>query len=409
MNYDIVLIETEQRELLYPFSIMHLSWEMRVGALRLFEKFRYLRPNSNLYFCSNDMLILQSFLERFEFDNLIEKNRHKLLLYGNIVPSIEMLNEIESIIKQNDNSPIRFNITNQTIGYFVAKEYGNNDLHKLHNNKTITTKELSVKLRKIEYLWEALDFVADEIESDANYRTNHFGRIKQEDYIGVYCIADNNILVAKGVDISPGVVLDARKGKILLDDNCKIMPNSTIIGPCYIGKNTIIKVGGKIYENCSFGEYCKVGGELEATIIQSYSNKQHEGFLGHSYISEWVNLGADTNNSDLKNTYSNIVMRLPGKRIPTGKMFIGLMAGDHIKSAINSQFTTGTTAGIFCNLFDSGFFPNQISSFTWGGSSNSKRHKLDDAIATAKIVKARRNKELLPVEIELIKREDKSL
>ncbi len=405
MKYDIILIETEQSDLLYPFSIMHPSWEMRCGALRIFEKYSLLRPDCNLNFFSADELILNSFLQRFELSNSEANSASKLLLYGNIVPSNSLLEQIEIAIQNHRNSELHFRIDEQTIGYYFPNNFDFAALPRMLSNAAFMTIDLTDKLCKINYLWEALDYIAEEIEADAALLNMQFNQIQQNNFIGIHCLASDNILVADGVDIAPGVVLDARKGKIVLDENCKIMPNATIIGPCYIGKNSTIKIGAKIYENCSFGEYCKVGGELEATIIQSYSNKQHEGFLGHSFISEWVNLGADTNNSDLKNTYSNIIMRLPGKRIPSGKMFVGLMAGDHTKSAINSQFTTGTTAGIFCNLFDSGFFPNQIPSFTWGGSANSKKHNFDDAIATAKIVKARRNKDLLPSEISIIQRE----
>jgi UDP-N-acetylglucosamine diphosphorylase/glucosamine-1-phosphate N-acetyltransferase len=183
------------------------------------------------------------------------------------------------------------------------------------------------------------------------------------------------------------------------------MSNTVIYGPCYIGKNSTIKPGAKIYPNTSIGEWCKVGGEVENSIFQAYSNKQHEGFLGHSFISEWVNLGADTNNSDLKNTYSNISMQLPHKLVNTNRIFLGLICGDHTKSGINSMFTTGTVSGLCGILVKEWFLPNYIKSYTWGGKTNSPIYKFEKAIETAKIVMLRRNKELCEEEIELLKLE----
>jgi UDP-N-acetylglucosamine diphosphorylase/glucosamine-1-phosphate N-acetyltransferase len=185
------------------------------------------------------------------------------------------------------------------------------------------------------------------------------------------------------------------------------MPQSTIYGSCYIGCNTTIKVGAKIFSKTSIGPWCKVGGENENAIIQSYSNKQHDGYLGHSYLCEWVNIGAGSNTSDLKNTYGNIKVQLREKEINTERMFMGLLCGDHTKSAINTAFTTGTTAGICGILVADGFLPNVIPSFAWRGTKGCSQYKIDKALETAQIVMQRRNKKLLPEEIELIEQEYK--
>ncbi|MFA7626651.1 MAG: hypothetical protein WCZ17_06340, partial [Candidatus Kapaibacterium sp.] len=215
----------------------------------------------------------------------------------------------------------------------------------------------------------------------------------------------NDIRIGNNVKISPSVVIDASEGKVLIDDDVKIMPQATILGPCFIGKGTTVKIGAKIYGETSIGPMCKVGGEIENTIIHAFSNKQHEGFLGHSYIGEWVNLGADTNNSDLKNTYGEINMILPHKEVKSGRIFLGLMCGDHTKSGINTMFTTGTVAGTCAILVKEWFLPNFIKSFSWGGKSNSPAFRFHKAIETAKIVMQRRGKVLTEEEIELLRLE----
>lgn len=176
----------------------------------------------------------------------------------------------------------------------------------------------------------------------------------------------------------------------MIGNNVTVMPNAVIEGPCYIGDHSVIKAGAKIYESTSIGPVCKVGGEVEASIIHGYSNKQHDGFLGHSYIGEWCNLGADTNTSDLKNNYSSVKMNVNGKEVDTGSLFVGLMMGDHSKSGINTMFNTGTTVGVSSNIFGAGFPPKTIPSFAWVDGQDVQGYRLDKAIEVAKIVMARR-------------------
>ena len=145
-----------------------------------------------------------------------------------------------------------------------------------------------------------------------------------------------------------------KKARIYISKNAMIMPNAVIGGPAFVGENSVIKISAKIYENTTIGETCKVGGEVEESIIHAYSNKQHEGFIGHSYVGEWVNIGADSNNSDLKNDYGNVKVYNDGALVDTGSQFVGLIMGDHSKCGINSMFNTGTVVDVFCNLFGAG-------------------------------------------------------
>ncbi|MGA2297736.1 MAG: glucose-1-phosphate thymidylyltransferase, partial [FCB group bacterium] len=258
-------------------------------------------------------------------------------------------------------------------------------------------------VKVINYLWDAIELNDKEIINDFSYFNS--GVKKDDKFENVSFINKKDIYLGNDCKLAPNVVIDASDGPVIIDNNVKIMPNSSIFGPCYIGKNSIIRTGAKIYGKTTIGEVCKIGGEVENSIVHAYSNKQHDGYLGHSYISEWVNIGADTNTSDLKNTYGEIKVNLEGREINTHRIFLGLLCGDHSKAGINTMFTTGTVAGIAGILVNEWFLPNTISSFSWGGGKNSSVYKASKAIDIAKIVMARRNKTLLPEEEILIQRE----
>jgi len=154
----------------------------------------------------------------------------------------------------------------------------------------------------------------------------------------------------------------------------------------------------------SVGKECKIGGEVEDSIVLPYSNKQHAGFIGHSYLGSWVNLGADTNCSDLKNNYSTIKVQLNGKAVDTETQFLGVMMGDHSKTAINTMFNTGTLVGFSCNVFGAGFPDKYIPSFSWGGSDGLSTYTLDKSISTAKVVMSRRDEKFLPANENLFEK-----
>jgi len=150
---------------------------------------------------------------------------------------------------------------------------------------------------------------------------------------------------------------------------------------------------------------CKVGGEVEASIIHAYSNKQHEGFIGHSYLGTWVNIGADTNNSDLKNDYGNVKVYIDGELIDSGSMFVGLTMGDHSKSGINLMFNTGTVVGVSCNIYGAGLPPKFIPSFSWGGAEDGfVTYRIDKAIEVAKRVMARRKVQFTEIDEKLFRK-----
>ena len=240
----------------------------------------------------------------------------------------------------------------------------------------------------INYPWNLVANNGNEIISDFNLLTseNKGLKIRGKVYPGVHLLNEANIFIDEGAKIKPGVVLDAESGPIYIGKEAKIFPNAVIEGPAFIGNKTAIKIGAKIYENTSIGEVCKVGGEVEESIIHSYSNKQHDGFLGHAYLGMWVNLGADTNNSDLKNNYGSVKVIINGQQVDSGSMFVGLTMGDHSKSAINTMFNTGTVVGVSSNVFGSGFPPKYVPSFSWGGSDNLSTYNIDKALKILVIV-----------------------
>ncbi|MCU0413800.1 MAG: GlmU family protein [Ignavibacteriaceae bacterium] len=256
--------------------------------------------------------------------------------------------------------------------------------------KNLPTDEVEINFAS--YLWDLVYQNGKEIQNDFKSYTKSKSSAKKN-YPGVNFVNKKNIFVGKDVEIKPGVVLDASTGPIFIEKNVTIFPNAVIQGPCFIGESSKIKSCATIYPNVSIGKVCKIGGEVEDTIIHPYSNKQHSGFLGHSYLGSWINLGADTNNSDLQNNYGSITVQVNGKRINSGKQFVGLMMGDHSKTAINTMFNTGTVVGFSSNVFGAGFPPKYFPSFGWGGNESMLEYKLAKAVETAKVVFARRNRE----------------
>lgn len=186
--------------------------------------------------------------------------------------------------------------------------------------------------------------------------------------------------------------LNASEGPIYIGAEAEVMEGAHIRGSFALGIHSVVKMGAKIYGATTIGPHCKVGGELANVNFQGYSNKAHDGFLGNSVIGSWCNLGADTNCSNLKNTYDEVrVWSVPDNTfVRTGQQFCGLLMGDHSKTGINTMLNTGTVIGAFCNIFGGGFPRTWIPPFSWGGSAGFKPHDITTALETAKRVMARR-------------------
>ena len=195
-------------------------------------------------------------------------------------------------------------------------------------------------------------------------------------------------------------ILNATSGPIYLAKNAEIMEGCIVRGGLALGESSALKMGAKVYGATTLGPHCKVGGEVNNSVIIGYSNKGHDGFLGNSALGEWCNLGADTNNSNLKNNYDEVKAwsYVDGRFAKTGQQFCGLIMGDHSKSGINTMFNTGTVVGVSANVYGAGFPRNFIASFTWGGPQGTMEYRIDKALDTADRMMKRRGLEVNEVE-----------
>ena len=238
--------------------------------------------------------------------------------------------------------------------------------------KVTEYKEKDVKV--IEYSWDTMRFLEGELKKELHFLCK-----------------DSNTLTHPKAKVAPIVILDDSQGKIYVSEHAVIEPFSYIKGPCFIGKNALVKSGSKIYGPVSIGEGSRVSGEISGCIFHARVNKQHDGFVGNSYFSEFVNLGADTVTSNLKNNYSKVRAKLFKKEYETDLQFLGSIIGDHTKIGINTMLNTGTVIGAFANIAGGGFPDKFIDSFSWYiiGKKPAK-YKIPDALKTCEIVLSRR-------------------
>jgi UDP-N-acetylglucosamine diphosphorylase/glucosamine-1-phosphate N-acetyltransferase len=213
---------------------------------------------------------------------------------------------------------------------------------------------------------------------------------------GAHLIKPEAIHVARGSRVMAGAVLNAEGGPVVVRENATVEPLAYVEGPAAIGEGAIVRAGAKIRSGTSIGPVCRVGGEVAETVFQGYANKQHDGFLGHSFVGEWVNLGANTNTSDLKNTYTPVrTFRsardfLEKKGEDTGQLMLGIQVGDFTKTGISTSFTTGALVGIGCNLYGTEIMPAYVPSFVWGTPGSFQEHRIDPMVATAERAMERR-------------------
>jgi len=292
-------------------------------------------------------------------------------------------------------------------GRLVTAQLSGSNLRKVNSSGELDPSEwkadqLDLQANLIAYPWDLVNHNANEICRDFAFLGNG-GAIKGDVSPNAVLINEEQIHVGSGAKMKAGAILDAENGPIAIGRNVTVMQNAVIEGPCSIGHGSTIKIGAKIYEGTSIGEVCKVGGEVEVSIIHSYSNKQHDGFLGHAYLGQWVNLGADTNNSDLKNNYGSVKVYIDGAWIDSGHQFVGVFMGDHAKSGINTMFNTGTVVGTMSNIFGADFPPKFLPSFVWGGATDLTEHELEKALATARNVMARRDVKMSSAYEQLIR------
>lgn len=405
----IVIFEDRGYENLLPLTHTRAVFELRCGIMLLYEKLIHLYPGMDhkkdfYYFCRNylkDVLVERGFLNINRIPSQPENSDEKILFIngrGLIENPIEIEGAEEAGVYEEDIIYVR---TDRQKAQKMTPELFL-DERAIDKLKELGFKTVTFKAPLVGYSWEIIHHNTEQIIRDFRL-LGLSGGIEGRVYEGAYLLNQGEIFIGKGSYVKPGCVLDAEEGPIYIGENVKIMPNSAIQGPAFVGDGSSIKMGAKIYEGTSIGEVCKVGGEVEETIIHSYSNKQHDGFLGHAYLGMWCNLGAGTSNSDLKNNYGNVKVYVKGKPVDTGSIFVGLTMGDHSKSGINTMFNTGTVAGVMANIFGEGFPPKYIPSFAWGGHGGFQTYKLDRALEVARRVMARRNIELTQAQEKLLK------
>jgi UDP-N-acetylglucosamine diphosphorylase/glucosamine-1-phosphate N-acetyltransferase len=247
----------------------------------------------------------------------------------------------------------------------------------------------------VEYPWQLVH------ENDAELVRQLQGaapKILGRVYPGAHLVNKSAIHLGGESLVKPGAVLDAESGPIHVGENVTVKPNATITGPCYIGNGCVIQPGASIRGGTSIGPMCRVGGEIVSTILHGHSNKQHDGFLGCAYVGEWVNLGADTVNSNLKNTYGPVSVPINGRSVDTGLTFVGAFIGDHAKTGIRVALPTGCVIGFAANVVVSGYAPKFVPSFGWLTDQGLEANDPPRALAVARKVLARRKRSLSEAE-----------
>lgn len=383
MNY-ILFDESIVRTNLLPLTFMRPVADIRVGILTIREKWEKQLKTKTSSLTENYLT------PKFP---IIRENEN-VLINGSVCPNEEVISAIKNLKK---NQIILFNDT------IIALHVMEGELDKIGESSSEGIEEikLSDPPLKINHTWEIFSKNDIAIREDFTLLTK--GRKSQKLSGTNRVFGENEIFVEKGAKVECAI-LNATTGPIYIGKDAEIMEGATIRGPFALCDGAQVKMAAKIYGPTTIGPYCRVGGEINNSVLFGFSNKAHDGFMGHSVIAEWCNLGADTNTSNLKNTYDNVRLWSYGKQtfVDTHLQFCGLIMGDHSKCAIDTQFNTGTVVGVSANIFGSGLQRNFIPSFTWGGTSGHTNYDIKKALKVAEIVFKRRHRTLDDIEKELL-------
>ena len=384
---NIILFDDDSWANFLPLAFTRPVSELRVGILSIREKWEKHLDAKASY-------ITQEYLaEKYP----IEIKEHNYIINGTVLPD----EKLTLLISQLDhNEALLWDDT--LIAAHLDKVQFDNLVQK-DSLDEITGIEISrddfVKLHHVSDIFLQND---EELRRDFKLLTK--GRTSESlpDHVIVH---GDNVFVEKGVQLEH-CVLNSDTGPIYIGKNATIMDGAMVRGGLSLGEGSVLKMGAKIYGATTIGPYSKVGGEVNNCVIQGFSNKAHDGFLGNSVIGEWCNIGADSNNSNLKNNYTNVrTWNYDSERFEdTGLRFCGLIMGDHSKCAINTMFNTGTVVGVSANIFGEGFPRNFVPSFSWGGKQGFMTYKLDKALETAEIVMARRDRSLDEKEVTILQK-----
>jgi len=377
MNY--ILFDGAHRDSLLPFTYTRPVAEIRIGILTIREKWeQYLGITTTTV--TEDYLSKKWPMVEMEHNIMISAS---YLPNPNLVEQIKKLKVGQALVHDTE------------IVAFYTLEDEEKDLED-YQTIEIDSAPITVK-----HTWDIFSKNGDAIKEDYNLITED--RSSQPLSSSVFAVNPNNIFIEEGAKVF-NVSLNAENGPIYIGKDAEVMEGSIIRGPFALCEHASTKLGAKIYGPTTVGPHSKVGGEVNNSVIFGYSNKGHDGFLGNSVLGEWCNIGADSNNSNLKNNYAEV--RLWSYETEgfakTGLQFCGLMMGDHSKCGINTMFNTGTVVGVSSNIFGAGFPRNFVPSFSWGGSAGTQTYLTKKAFEVAEIVMKRREIEFSDDDKEIL-------
>ena len=383
MNY--ILFDDKSWNNLLPLTFTRPVCEIRAGILTIKEKWEK-QLGEDLSYITQDYLV-QKYPVKIDSENILING--SVIPDKNLIASIKNLRNNAALVK--DDMLIAVNLNKDALKEFKYDQF-------LKYN----TSEYQSDILKINWPWEIFTLNGKAIESDFELLTH--GRKSQEISSTNNILGKENIFVEENVKME-FATLNATTGTIYIGKDAEIMEGSIVRGPFALCEHSTLKLGAKIYGPTTVGPHSKVGGELNNTVIFGFSNKAHDGFLGNSVIGEWCNLGADTNNSNLKNNYAEVrLWNYESEHfMNTGLQFCGLIMGDHSKCAINTMFNTGTVVGVNANIYGEGYPRNFIPSFSWGGAHGFSVYSLDKAIEVAEKVFDRRGLVLNDIEKDILK------
>ena len=368
-----VILFDNNRVNYYPLSFTRPIAYFRVGIFTIKEKWEQYYKSVSV---KTEDYLSAKFALKVQKDNL--------WIDARIFPSQALITELNSL----------------RIGEALAK----NGVIFAFRNSTFTTDKLNIidsnaVFNSIENLWDIFLDNDREINSDFEF----LAKRKSQTLNQSNTLIGDKIFIEKGAKVSCSI-LNTENGPIYIGKDAEIMEGSLVRGPFAMLNNSVLKMGSKIYGATTLGPFCKVGGEVSNAVFFGYSSKAHDGFLGNSVIGEWCNLGADTNNSNLKNDYAEVKLwNYETESFKnTGLQFCGLIMGDHTKCGINTMFNTGTVVGVSANIFGSGFPRNFIPSFSWGGASGFSVYKLAKVFDVVEKVFTRRKLKFDKVEKDIL-------
>lgn len=395
-----LIFETEGWINLTPVSYLRPVFELRCGYHSMLERIRTCLPDTEFGLWTRDYLAPMC---RKKYGIPVNDPSYVsgeiVLINGQWLMSAtdELITDKERIFVSGED------IVYAKVAAETIKKHWKGDLTAFLAAITEELPKTRFDARLVRYPWNLIHYNPEVLRED--FRT--CGKRGVEGIISPHAVIygpKEDVYIARGAEIHPLVVLDTSAGPIYIERGARVYPNTRIEGPCYIGEDTYIMPCSSIREGNSFGPVCRIGGEVEESIFHSYSNKYHDGFIGHSYIGEFVNLGALTTNSDLKNDYSSVSVYVNGTPMDTGDMKVGSFIGDHTKTSIGTLFNTGSSIGVMCNITAGGILPKFFPSFIWYVNNRyMKGYGVDMMIETARMAMERRKRMLLKEEEQAIR------